>query len=368
MYLQMKVRGVKPNERTYTILLSGCASSPAPSASEKAEKLLAEMKRVAGNKSLGSARPILRKLEEPQETTHLIYETPPLPEIKDPSTIHYNNLLKVYSRQRKLVDMIRLYDSMCNRTKIPDHEYSPETCDTSVAPVKPDIITYTIVANNLSLLKTDEGFKQALSIWQDLRDDVEAHPDAEQMLIFDDRFLQALVNGSLYCKDKELLLKGLELIDRACGLKLDVDYPTTASYLELPSLNEREQSQVSRCIRENPRPHILDLALRSISILGLHHLASKVFFSLVKPSDPSDSSRIDPDIKHFALVLSSICDNARTIYKTYNVMPEASRPRLPRSESRSPPKPQDGKPHRRKGHADSHRQRSPQRPSRQDRT
>ncbi|KAJ9065970.1 hypothetical protein DSO57_1014378 [Entomophthora muscae] len=135
------------------------------------------------------------------------------------------------------------------------------------------------------------------------------------MLIFDDRFLQALVNGSLYCKDKELLLKGLELIDEACDLKLGVKYPTTPSYLELPSLNKREQTQVSRCLRENPRPHILDLALRSISILGFHHLASKVFFSLVKPNNPSDPSRIEPDIKHFALVFASICDNSRAIFQ-----------------------------------------------------
>ncbi|KAJ9065969.1 hypothetical protein DSO57_1014377 [Entomophthora muscae] len=112
LFNEMKVRGVKPNERTYTILLSGCANSPAPTAPLKAEKLLEEMKRVAGNKAMGSARPFVPKLEEPDQTTQFIHGNPPVSEVKDPSTIHYNNLLKVYSRQKKFIDMIKLYDSI----------------------------------------------------------------------------------------------------------------------------------------------------------------------------------------------------------------------------------------------------------------
>ncbi|KAI0244647.1 hypothetical protein L0F63_005261 [Massospora cicadina] len=313
LFQEMKMRGVKPNERTYLIMLSGCAKSTSERSPEQAELLLAKMKSIAtkdAQAKLNTPAPkdlwkpkICSRVENPSDLIEGKGSNPPV-FIRGPSTLHYNNLLNVYSRKNQLVKLITLYDSMCARAKIPDREYSP--------------INMTLqLWHPMILLKTDEGFRQALTIWEDLREDVDKHPEFEEYLAFDSRFLEALVRGSLHCKDKELRFKGLELIVQSFGLKLPVEYPTSASYAELPTLNPRELRQVSQHLKENPRPHILNLALCSLSTLGLHHLVPEVFFALVKPACPSAPFRIVPDIRCFDIVLGSICANARAILKDF---------------------------------------------------
>ncbi|RUP45574.1 hypothetical protein BC936DRAFT_147999 [Jimgerdemannia flammicorona] len=118
MFTEMKRRGFKPNDRTYTLLLSALAANPSsPEAIERAEQIYA---------GLQSSSTIL-------------------------SLIHTNALIKVFSRADDLQSVLRVYHSMPREGEM-----------------RPDKFTYTTVLSACARTTGDDGFREGLKVWEDV--------------------------------------------------------------------------------------------------------------------------------------------------------------------------------------------------------
>ncbi|KAL1920645.1 uncharacterized protein VTP21DRAFT_1022 [Calcarisporiella thermophila] len=119
VYNEMKRRGFKPTDRTYTLLLESLANNPtSPDTVEQATALY-------------------NQISDPEDTP--------------PSIIHTNAYLKVLSRAGNPSAVLRIYDTMPKK-----------------GPLSPDNITFQIVIGSLAHKGGDEAFHSAMAVWEDL--------------------------------------------------------------------------------------------------------------------------------------------------------------------------------------------------------
>jgi pentatricopeptide repeat protein len=342
----MKKRGFKPNPQTYTILLKGCANNPGINSDRLAQKLIEYAK----------------KLNEPTkvDNEHSDIVTYSKAEKPGMNIIHYNNLLNMYSKNKQLAQMIELYDQLReqqpllyqlygykNRSHIDDFD---ETLDPKNL-IVPDIFSYTTVINGLATVpSSNDAFEQVITIWLDYKQDLENYISFEayiqknrrnfrqrnnplkmkrskyslddvvsnipkldykeitqRNMRFDSGLLLALMKSSSKCDNREYLFKGLELIESAFNLNLNISYPTTESYKQLPKLDIELEKRHS--LQMNPS--IFQIALQIQDKLGLHDAKLKLFSECAA----NKSLRFKPDLFNFYNIFSSITHQLSDLVK-----------------------------------------------------
>ncbi|KAG1049136.1 hypothetical protein G6F43_008519 [Rhizopus delemar] len=179
-YVQMRRRGIAPNDRTFTHMISVYSKSTTPNAVENAEEWLKKMKNF---------------------------------DIK-PSIIHINNLLKVYNHAQQPSKTIKLLHEMPSRR------------------IHPDAFTYSIALKACSeLSEPGQAAKEIKQIWQNIvyRLEGEDHGDSLKIenlnLKIDDGLVISLLTAISRTLSKESdMIPGLEAIHRLYSL-----YPPRAA-------------------------------------------------------------------------------------------------------------------------------------------
>ncbi|GAB5585235.1 hypothetical protein Unana1_00135 [Umbelopsis nana] len=165
---EMKQRGFKPNERTYTNLLKALANNPGENVLERAGDL---------------------------------HQT--LQESNKMSVIHYNALIQVYARAGAHHQMMKTYKSMMENN------------------ISPGIYTYSILFNAFS--RNNIGtFEELDTIWNDLQNKMaKSETDGLRRVKVDDRLIASLLNA---IRNTGTLAKhfhvGMAAFDEAHGLKI----------------------------------------------------------------------------------------------------------------------------------------------------
>ncbi|KAG1468430.1 hypothetical protein G6F56_003834 [Rhizopus delemar] len=177
-YVEMRRRGMSPNDRTFTHMISVYSKSTTPNAIEKAEEWLKKMKNF---------------------------------DIK-PSIIHFNNLLKVYNHAGHPLKTIQLLDGM------------------SAKRISPDAFTYGIALRACSeLQQPGQAAKEIKRIWQHivyrLEDNALGQNNSRYLKIedlnlkIDDKLVISFLTAIGRTSTKESdMLPGLEAVHRLYSL------------------------------------------------------------------------------------------------------------------------------------------------------
>ncbi|KAF9902056.1 hypothetical protein BX616_002056 [Lobosporangium transversale] len=180
----MKKRGYKPNDRTFTILLNALAiNSFSPNSVSRAQMLYQQMK--------------------DSEDTH-------------PNVVHTNALLKVCARKPDYEALQQVYDEM-----------------PKVGPNSPDVVTFNIMINSFARMGGDKGFEQAWRIWEDFLDAKTKRPDQVDL---DGALIDALLLACREARSSVFMKRGYRIVGSLYDLNLSSGEPTPdAEKLSSPS-------------------------------------------------------------------------------------------------------------------------------------
>ncbi|KAI9013936.1 hypothetical protein CLU79DRAFT_767682 [Phycomyces nitens] len=125
LFTKMRKRGFKPNERTFTLLITCFSESSSPIAGERAKQILETMK---------------------------IYNF-------KPNVIHMNALMKVYSNFGQPKELFQTLENMKDNN------------------IQPDNVSYTIAMKNCHLLPDGEAVRTVQRLWKEIEDRTEFTSD-----------------------------------------------------------------------------------------------------------------------------------------------------------------------------------------------
>ncbi|KAL0077149.1 hypothetical protein F4703DRAFT_1882404 [Phycomyces blakesleeanus] len=121
LFVRMRKKGLPPNERTFTLLISCFRKSTSPTAGERAKEVLVRMREYNFK----------------------------------PTTIHINALLGVYGKLGQIDNILHNLEDMKDNDIQPDH------------------ITYTIALSHCHLLPEGDAVKTVQRLWKEIEDRVE---------------------------------------------------------------------------------------------------------------------------------------------------------------------------------------------------
>ncbi|KAL4211077.1 hypothetical protein CU097_010756 [Rhizopus azygosporus] len=211
-YVQMRKRGISPNERTFTHLLSAYANSTSPQAIERAERRFTEMKKFD----------------------------------MSPSVIHINNLLRVYNHAGQPSKTVELLHDMLVRG------------------MSPDATTYSIALRACSELEnTHQARQEVRSIWKQIvnrlqpasNDSSDNAPKQPPVEIDDTLVTSLLIAISRTSSQEADITAGIDIVRKLYSL-----YPVgAASMVNKYALSNKSESYG---FGMQPSPKVLDAILR----------------------------------------------------------------------------------------------------------
>ncbi|KAF9199170.1 hypothetical protein BGZ49_010751 [Haplosporangium sp. Z 27] len=164
----MKKRGFKPSDRTFTILLNSLAINP------------------ASPNSVSRALALYQQIKEDDEMS--------------PTLTHTNALLKVCARKQDYETLQSIYKEM-----------------PKFGPNSPDVITFNIMINSFARMGGDKGFEMAWKVWKDCIDAKIKRPDEVDL---DHALVDAILLACREAKSLTYVKRGCRIVESLYGLSL----------------------------------------------------------------------------------------------------------------------------------------------------